>query len=64
MLVLTRRVNEKVVLPSLGVTVQVLSARNGVVRLGVAAPAEVKVLREELLPRPPPAVGVTSPTRR
>ena len=61
---LTRRVNEKVVLPSLGVTVQVLSARNGVVRLGVAAPAEVKVLREELLPRPPPAVGVTSPTRR
>ena len=64
MLVLTRRVNEKVVLPSLGVTVQVLSARHGVVRLGVAAPAEVKVLREELLPRPPPAVGVTSPTRR
>ena len=64
MLVLTRRVNEKVVLPSLGVTVQVLSARNGVVRLGVAAPAEVKVFREELLPKAPPAAGVTSPTRR
>ena len=61
---LTRRINEKVVLPSLGVTVQVLSARNGVVRLGVAAPAEVKVLREELLPKAPPAAGVTSPTRR
>ena len=64
MLVLTRRVNEKVALPTLGVTVQVLSARNGVVRLGVAAPAEVKVLREELLPKAPPAAGVTSPTRR
>ena len=64
MLVLTRRVNEKVVLPSLGVTVLVLSASRGAVRLGIEAPAEVKVFREELLPKPPPAVGVTSPTRR
>jgi carbon storage regulator CsrA len=64
MLVLTRRVNEKVVLPSLGVTVQVLSVGEGRVRLGVAAPADVKVLREELLPKPPPAAGVTSQTRQ
>ena len=64
MLVLTRRVNEKVVLPSLGVTVQVLAVGHRVVRLGVEAPAEVKVFREELLPKPPPAAGVTSPTPR
>ena len=64
MLVLTRRVNEKVVLPSLGVTVQVLSVGEGRVRLGVGAPAEVKVFREELLPKAPPAAGVTSPTRQ
>ena len=64
MLVLTRRVNEKIVLPSLGVTVQVLSVSRGAVRLGVAAPAEVKVFREELLPKPPPAAGVTSQTRQ
>jgi carbon storage regulator CsrA len=64
MLVLTRRVNEKVVLPSLGVTVLVLSARHGVVRLGVEAPAEVKVFREELLPKPPPAVAVPGTEER
>jgi carbon storage regulator CsrA len=58
MLVLTRRVNEKVVLPSLGVSVQVLSVGRSAVRLGVAAPAEVKVFREELQPKPPPAVAV------
>jgi carbon storage regulator CsrA len=61
MLVLTRRVNEKVVFPSLGVTVMVLSVSRKVVRLGVEAPAEVKVFREELLPKPPPAAGVPGP---
>jgi carbon storage regulator CsrA len=63
-LVLTRRINEKVVLPSLGVTVQVLSVRHGVVRLGVEAPAEVKVFRAELLSKPPPAAGVPGPGGR
>ena len=64
MLVLTRRVNEKVVLPSLGVTVLVLSASRGAVRLGIEAPAEVKVFREELLPKPPPAVAVPGTEER
>jgi carbon storage regulator len=52
-LVLSRRVGEKIVLPGLGITVQILSIKGNVVRLGIAAPADVKVFREELL-RPPP----------
>jgi carbon storage regulator CsrA len=61
MLVLSRRPNEKIVLPGLGVTVQVVSVKPGVVRLGIEAPSGVRVLREELLPRPAPDVTVTRP---
>ena len=59
MLVLSRRLNEKVVLPGLNVTVQVVSAKAGVVRLGIEAPPEVQVLRAELLACPAPDVRVT-----
>jgi two-component system, OmpR family, response regulator len=59
MLVLSRRLNEKVVFPGLGVTVQVVSVRPGVVRLGIEAPSEVQVLREELLQQPVADVTVT-----
>jgi carbon storage regulator CsrA len=59
MLVLSRRVNEKVLFPSINVAVQVVGVRNGLVRLGIDAPPEVKVLRGELRPQeaeqPPPA---------
>jgi carbon storage regulator len=53
-LVLTRRRGEKVVLPGLGVTVQVLGVRGSAVRLGIVAPREVTVLREEVAGRPRP----------
>jgi carbon storage regulator CsrA len=59
MLMLSRRPNEKIVLPGLGVTVQVVSVKPGVVRLGIEAPAAVQVLREELLRRPAPDLAVT-----
>ena len=49
MLVLTRRPNETIVLPASGVTVRVLSARTNAVRIGIEAPPDVQVLREELL---------------
>ena len=49
MLVLSRRIEEKIILPSLGVTLQVLSIKGNIVRLGIDAPLDVKVLREELL---------------
>jgi carbon storage regulator len=55
MLVLSRRLNEKVVMPGLKVTVQVVAIDNGRVRLGFEAPPDVTILREELtalLPAP------------
>src|ERR1700732_3458761 len=48
MLVLSRRLNEKIVLPGIKTVVQVVSIRPGSVRLGIEAPPEVVVLREEL----------------
>jgi carbon storage regulator CsrA len=51
MLVLSRRLSEKIVLPTLGVTITVVAVKPGVVRLGIEAPSDVPVLREELLGR-------------
>src|SRR5690349_3214102 len=47
MLVLSRRLNEKLLFPGLQTSVQVVSIKPGVVRLGIQAPSEVRVLREE-----------------
>lgn len=49
MLVLTRRPHEKIVLPGLGVTITLVSVKGGAVRVGIEAPPEVHVMREELL---------------
>jgi carbon storage regulator CsrA len=51
-LVLSRRLNEKIVLPGLGVTIEVVALKGNVVRLGIEAPPDVKVLREELVGEP------------
>jgi carbon storage regulator CsrA len=57
MLVLSRRLHEKIVLPGLGITIQVASIKGGVVRLGIQAPPQVRVVRQELLDRPAVAAG-------
>lgn len=49
MLVLTRRPNESIVFPALGVTVRILEVRGSSVRLGIEAPRDVVVMRAELL---------------
>jgi carbon storage regulator CsrA len=54
MLVLSRRLNEKIVFPGINTTVQIVSVKPGLVRLGIEAPAEVAVLREELARRTGP----------
>src|SRR5262249_27457216 len=48
MLVLSRRPNETLVFPGLQTTIQVVSIKKGVVRLGVEAPDHVRVLRGEI----------------
>lgn len=47
MLVLSRKVMEGVVLSG-NIHVQVLSIKRGRVKIGISAPSEVEVLREEL----------------
>lgn len=49
MLVLSRRVNEKIFLPDLGITLQVVAIHGGRVRIGIEAPPDVAVLRQELV---------------
>jgi carbon storage regulator len=49
MLVLSRKRGERVVIPGCSVTVTVVAVEGNRVRLGIAAPAEVAVLREELV---------------
>jgi carbon storage regulator CsrA len=48
MLVLSRRVNERIVFPQINASVQVVSVNPGTVRLGIEAPPEVAVFREEV----------------
>lgn len=50
MLILTRRVGETVMIGN-DITVTVLGVRNGQVRVGVTAPKEVRVDREEIRER-------------
>ena len=52
MLVLSRRLNEKILLPSIHTSVEVLDIKGDRVRLGIEAPASVTILREELAGRP------------
>lgn len=48
MLVLSRRLNEKILFPGINATVEVVSSKGGVFRVGINAPPEVTVLREEI----------------
>jgi carbon storage regulator CsrA len=48
MLVLSRRPNEKILFPTLGVTVEITSICKNVVRIGIDAPPSVSIVREEI----------------
>lgn len=48
MLVLGRKEDQKIRFPGLGITVQVLRVNGASVRLGVEAPTEVRIIRDEL----------------
>jgi len=51
MLVLSRKLNEKIVIDG-GIVVTVVKIEGGQVRLGIEAPGHVKVYREEILKKP------------
>lgn len=48
MLVMSRRCDEEILFPNLGITVKVLRMQGNRVRLGVSAPEEIEVIRGEL----------------
>ena len=48
MLILSRRQNERVNFPALGITVEVLRTGQKKVQLGIDAPPEIRVVRDEL----------------
>jgi carbon storage regulator len=48
MLVLSRKPGERIVVPHLALAVTVLAVEGNTVRLGISAPAEVPVHREEV----------------
>jgi carbon storage regulator CsrA len=48
MLVLSRRPDEKILLPSVPAVIKVISSQAGLVRLGIEAPSHIPILREEL----------------
>ncbi len=60
MLVLTRKLNERIVVDN-HIVVEVLSIQGGRVRLGITAPPDVTIVRDELL-RPNVTLSETEPT--
>lgn len=52
MLVLSRKRGEEIVLPGLGVSIQLVDVRGNRVRLGITAPQSVSVVRREITEPP------------
>jgi len=61
MLVLTRRQNDKIVFPNLGISVEVLRVSGNAVRVGVKAPSDVTILRHEVAERQQKLLGQEAP---
>jgi carbon storage regulator len=57
MLVVTRKLGERILVPHCDLVITVVAIRGKTVRLGISAPAEIGVYREELWPcvREPPS---------
>lgn len=51
MLVLARQLNERIVMPTVPAAIEVVAIKPNGIRLGIEAPAEVTILREEILRR-------------
>ena len=59
MLVLSRKVGESIVVPGCNLTITVQQVRGNRVRLGIAAPPEIAIHREEVWQRYEDSLGLT-----
>ena len=57
MLVLTRRAHEKILIPAIKTSVQILNIRSNAVRLGIDAPPEIAIVRDEIADANPATEG-------
>ena len=64
MLVLSRRVDQKVSFPGLGITVQILGVKGNNVKVGVDAPLEIRVIRDELAEQEPTKGAIPDSTEK
>ena len=48
MLVLSRRPDQQIVFPSIGVSIKLLKVRGAVAKIGIDAPRDLKILRDEV----------------
>ena len=62
MLVLSRKVGEKIVIPETGVTVTIVEMHGNRVKLGFQAPPEIRIHRAERLNGSPQAIVTGEPT--
>ena len=66
MLVLSRRLGQRIVVPDLDLAVTVIAIQGKAVRLGISAPEDLAVHREEVwqrLPQPPHPKGMAGGRR-
>jgi carbon storage regulator len=68
MLVLTRRLGESISFPCIGAHIEILAIHGGMVRLGIEAPKDVRIVRAELREKRAPkrrlkAESISSPMR-
>jgi len=48
-LVLSRKIGERIIVPDCGLSITIVSVKGNTVRVGIEAPADIGVYREELL---------------
>lgn len=51
MLVVSRRIGEEILVPQFGIVFRILEVRGNKVRVGITAPADIRVQRRELYDR-------------
>jgi carbon storage regulator CsrA len=61
MLVLSRKIRERIVVPSCELVVTVIAIEGKAVRLGISAPEDTEVYREEVWPQLRPQMHIPRP---